>query len=131
MTSTNVTIGLGSRMGSRVSNPPGGQSQLSFGGDVEAAARPNPARPRYANDQQNSSNLFGCMGTPDRTDKREKVEAAPPPPAVTPEEPAAPTAAPSQPDMFPSEKVAAMHNSHQPQTSRGRVPPGGFSSGFW
>uniref|UniRef100_A0A1L8DD23 Microtubule-associated protein Jupiter n=1 Tax=Nyssomyia neivai TaxID=330878 RepID=A0A1L8DD23_9DIPT len=116
MTSTNVTIGVGERSGSRVLKPPGGQSCLSFGG--EEAVRPNPPRPKY--DQQNSSNLFGCMGNPDHLAKKETQAQ---PPAEGSEKPA----------EAGQEKGVEKQAPNEPaqQVNRGRVPPGGFSAGFW
>uniref|UniRef100_A0A6B2EM86 Microtubule-associated protein Jupiter n=1 Tax=Phlebotomus kandelakii TaxID=1109342 RepID=A0A6B2EM86_9DIPT len=121
MTSTNVTVGFGDRRErppTRVINPPGGQSKLAFGG--EEVVRPNPPRPKY--DQQNSSNLFGCMGGADPVARNQSLgKASAPPMADAPPPPA--EGAP---------EVAAEPQAQPPQQfSRGRIPPGGFSAGFW
>ncbi|XP_055692269.1 jupiter microtubule associated homolog 1 [Lutzomyia longipalpis] len=129
MTSTNVTIGLGDRSGSRVLKPPGGGSVLSFGGDEEV--RPNPPRPKY--DQQNSSNLFGCMGGSDPTPVKNEKSAAPAAQAATEAAPQAAEKAAEVTQEKNSDKSggAPPPEQTQQQGSRGRVPPGGFSAGFW
>ncbi|XP_055715912.1 translation initiation factor IF-2 [Phlebotomus papatasi] len=129
MTSTNVTVGFGDRSSSRILKPPGGQSVLAFGSGEEV--RPNPPRPKY--DQQNSSNLFGCMGAPDPTVRNDK----PVEPSAQPEAPVeASQEAPERPPETAAMENTAARAAPAPaqaaqQSSRGRVPPGGYSAGFW
>ncbi|KAH8330913.1 hypothetical protein KR067_008849 [Drosophila pandora] len=120
MTSTELKIGLTSsaRPSSRVLKPPGGGHTNIFS-EPEPEVAVNAPRPKY--NQQNSSNLNACMGSTDANQAVEKLREE----VVTHKEEAkAPT--PNQ-AKEPANKVAATNGE-----SRGRVPPGGYSSGgFW
>jgi len=106
------------RASSRVLKPPGGGHSDIFGAPD---TKPNHARPKY--DQQNSSNISGALGTTDANDIAEatarEIEAKK---AVDRGESAA-GAGPASDGSKAAEPVAA--------GGRGRVPPGGHSSGFW
>ncbi|EDV44807.1 uncharacterized protein Dana_GF13990 [Drosophila ananassae] len=118
MTSTELKIGLtgSARPSTRVLKPPGGGHTNIFS-EPEMAV--NAPRPKY--NQQNSSNLNACMGS---TDANQAVEKLREEVATHKEEAKAPT--PSQ-AKEPANKAAATNGE-----SRGRVPPGGYSSGgFW
>ncbi|KAH8278988.1 hypothetical protein KR018_012120 [Drosophila ironensis] len=118
MTSTELKIGLNSstRPSSRVLKPPGGGHTNIFS---EPEVSVNAPRPKY--NQQNSSNLNACMGS---TDANQAVEKLREEVATTKEETKA--AAPTQAKES-ANKPAATNGD-----ARGRVPPGGFSSGgFW
>lgn len=119
MTSTELKIGLNTsaRPSSRVLKPPGGGHTNIFS-EPEVAV--NAPRPKY--NQQNSSNLNACMGSTDankvveklRDDVSNQKDEQPPP------------ASASQP------KESAANGSKASNEARGRVPPGGYSSGgFW
>ncbi|XP_068153556.1 uncharacterized protein [Drosophila tropicalis] len=118
MTSTELKIGLNasSRPSSRVLKPPGGGHTNIFS---EPEVSVNGPRPKY--NQQNSSNLNACMGSTDPNKKVEQLrdeitvqkedEATKPPPV----------------NQAKDNKAPASNGE-----SRGRVPPGGYSSGgFW
>lgn len=115
--STEVNIGFmsGSRSSSRVIQPPGGEQSNIF-----APPEQKSAQPRAKYDQQNSSNLNFCMGTTDPNIKVERCNAA----AV--EEAAKPAQKPVENFMTP------VDDSKNARPAAGaRVPPGGFSNGFW
>lgn len=121
MTSTSFNIGMSTdRSSSRVLKPPGGGHTNLFG-EGEVQVKVNSPRPKY--DQQNSSNLNFCMNTVDPNllveNLKHEVEAS--------HQAKAPEPKPSAPvDNGNSAKQQAS------DSSRGRVPPGGFSSGgFW
>ncbi|KAL5273839.1 hypothetical protein ACFFRR_000539 [Megaselia abdita] len=117
MTSTELFQGMKTaKPSSRVLKPPGG-GHTSIFGDVES--EPIKARPKY--NQQNSSNLNQCMNTVDpnesvektrqeliqKADQKVEVDKKAPPPEAT-------------------------GNGTSGNDAKGRVPPGGFSSGgFW
>lgn len=144
MTTTNLYSGIGEKNSSRVLKPPGGGHSNIFG---EPDACPIKARPKY--NQQNSSNLSCVMGTVDANEK--VVDAAPHAPepvsAPAPASVVAPAAAAAAPPSNGSQESAAVkpapptaapvtHHNHNSQQGSGdsgkpRVPPGGFSSGFW
>ncbi|XP_052848022.1 uncharacterized protein LOC128259571 [Drosophila gunungcola] len=116
MTSTELKIGLTSsaRPSSRVLKPPGG-------GHTNIFSEPDVAvpAPRAKYNQQNSSNLNACMGSTDPNKVVEKLRDE----VTTQKEVTAP---PSQPKES-ANKPAATNGE-----ARGRVPPGGYSSGgFW
>ncbi|XP_017104318.2 uncharacterized protein [Drosophila bipectinata] len=118
MTSTELKIGLNSsaRPSSRVLKPPGGGHTNIFS-EPEVAV--NAPRPKY--NQQNSSNLNACMGSTDANHAVEKLREE----VVAHKEEA--KSAPASQAKEPANKPAATNGE-----SRGRVPPGGFSSGgFW
>ncbi|KAH8381329.1 hypothetical protein KR093_002678 [Drosophila rubida] len=118
MTSTELKIGLSSsaRPSSRVLKPPGGGHTNIFS-EPEVAV--NAPRPKY--NQQNSSNLNACMGS---TDANQVVEKLRDEVATAPKEEQKPAA--SQP------KESNNGNKAASDQARGRVPPGGYSSGgFW
>lgn len=115
--STEVNIGFmsGARSSSRVLQPPGGGQSNIF-----APPEQKSAQPRAKYDQQNSSNLNFCMGTTDPNIKVENCKAAPV------EEVAKPAPKPAENFMTPVDE------SKKAQPAAGaRVPPGGFSNGFW
>lgn len=106
----------GERASSRVLKPPGGGHTNIFG---EAEIKVNSPRPKY--DQQNSTNLNFCMNT---TDPNVLVEQ------TKHEVAAAPPAKPAE--AKPAEAKPAQFNDEPNVQPKGnRVPPGGFSSGFW
>lgn len=118
MTSTELKIGLttSARPSSRVLKPPGG-------GHTNIFSEPDVAvpAPRAKYNQQNSSNLNACMGSTDPNKVVEKIREE-----VSIQKEEAKSAPPSQPKE-PANKPAATNGE-----ARGRVPPGGFSSGgFW
>lgn len=119
MTTTNLYSGIGEKNSSRVLKPPGGGHSNIFG---EPDACPIRARPKY--NQQNSSNLSHCVGT---MDANEKVVVA------APETPAAPaeTARATQAEVKSAPAPANTNSQGSGDSSGKRVPPGGFSSGFW
>lgn len=122
MTSTSYNIGLSTdKSSSRVLKPPGGGHTNIFG---ESEVKVNNPRPKY--DQQNSTNLNFCMNTTDPNilveQKKQEVAAQQAPP-TNGNESAPPTAQNQQQQSQPDQKGAA--------GPRGRVPPGGFSSGLW
>ncbi|XP_058836517.1 microtubule-associated protein Jupiter [Topomyia yanbarensis] len=115
MSSTEFNIGItDEKTSSRVLKPPGGGHSDIFGSPEVKA---NPPRPKY--NQQNSSNMNGVMGTIDPNLKVEQIQNDP--------------------------EIGAAHFSSQANKNlsfqstqdssqtggRGRVPPGGFSSGLW
>lgn len=121
MTSTGFNIGLNSdKNSSRVLKPPGGGHSNIFGEPEQKAAQP---RPKY--DQQNSSNLNFCMNTVDPNVLVQQQQQAP---AAE----AAPTDnghAPALPK--PTNNITGPAQNDRPAQNKGRVPPGGFSSGLW
>lgn len=131
MSSTEFNVGLnGSKNSSRVLKPPGGGHSDIFGTADQAVPGP---RPKY--DQQNSSNLNFCMNT---TDPNVLVEKAAVKPVVAQNGfSAEPPAAVSKPQSAVNGGASAdsIGGSKQqaPPTAqpKGRVPPGGFSSGLW
>lgn len=104
----------------------GGHSDI-FGAPEEKLTH---ARPKY--DQQNSSNISGALGTTDANDIAEQTArelkakhgnlAREPEGAAATNGAAAGESRSSQQQSQPQQ---------QQQTGRGRVPPGGFSQGFW
>jgi len=117
MTSTELKIGLNTstRPSSRVLKPPGGGHTNIFS-EPEVAV--NAPRPKY--NQQNSSNLNACMGSTDANKVVEKIRDE-----VIPQKEEQKPAA-SQP------KESSNGNKATNDQARGRVPPGGYSSGgFW
>ncbi|KAH8362246.1 uncharacterized protein LOC110177161 [Drosophila serrata] len=120
MTSTELKIGLTSstRPSSRVLKPPGGGHTNIFS-EPEVAV--NAPRAKY--NQQNSSNLNACMGSTDPNKVVEKLREE-----VSTQKEEGKAAAPSQPKTEAASKPSAATNGE----ARGRVPPGGYSSGgFW
>ncbi|XP_058459916.1 microtubule-associated protein Jupiter [Malaya genurostris] len=110
MSSTEFNIGItGEKTSSRVLKPPGGGHSDIFG---SAEVKANPPRPKH--NQQNSANMNGVMGT---TDPNLKIEQ-------NLHEQTKTANIPSQADRQSIQKDC-------PQLGRGRVPPGGFSSGLW
>lgn len=107
---------------SRVLKPPGGGHSDIFG---SPETKPNHARPKY--DQQNSSNISGALGTTDANALCEKTARA----IEQQQHKENPNAA--------GESTGAAQNggdkhedAAQPQAQgRHRVPPGGYSTGFW
>lgn len=111
---------------SRVLKPPGGGHSDIFG---SPETKPNHARPKY--DQQNSSNISGALGTTDANEICEKtaraIEEQQQKEHVTKHPDAA---APTQ--NGGSDKHENASQQQQTQASgRHRVPPGGYSTGFW
>ena len=109
------------RTSSRVIKPPGGGHSDIFGAPEQKLTH---ARPKY--DQQNSSNVCGALGTTDANDIAEanaremegKQNASKPADVEAPVQ----NGASNKPE--PAEQT-------QSPSGRGRVPPGGFSQGFW
>lgn len=126
MTTTNLYSGIGEKSSSRVLKPPGGGHSNIFG-EPDA----NPIRPRPKHNQQNSSNLAFVCGT---MDANEKVAQAAPvaPEPVAREAPAAQQVterAGPPANTWDQSAPPPQHVSND--TGKPRVPPGGFSSGFW
>ncbi|XP_017873144.1 PREDICTED: uncharacterized protein LOC108620730 [Drosophila arizonae] len=120
MTSTELKIGLSTsaRPSSRVLKPPGGGHTNIFS---EPEISVNAPRPKF--NQQNSSNLNACIGS---TDANKVVEKLRDEAANQKEEP---KPAPVSP---PKETPSTNGNKATNDQPRGRVPPGGYSSGgFW
>ncbi|XP_023176983.1 uncharacterized protein LOC111603569 [Drosophila hydei] len=118
MTSTELKIGLSTsaRPSSRVLKPPGGGHTNIFS---EPEVSVNAPRPKF--NQQNSSNLNACMGS---TDANKVVEKLRDEAAIQKEEPK------PSPDSPPKDSTNG--NKAANDQARGRVPPGGYSSGgFW
>jgi len=118
MTTTELKIGLNTsaRPSSRVLKPPGGGHTNIFS-EPEVAV--NAPRPKY--NQQNSSNLNACMGS---TDANKVVEKLRDEVTTTQKEEQKPAASQT--------KESSNGNKATNDQSRGRVPPGGYSSGgFW
>ena len=128
MTSTELKIGLtnSSRPSSRVLKPPGGGHSNIF---AEPDVAVNAPRPKY--NQQNSSNLNACIGSTDPNLVVEKLREDM-------------GHSKQQPTDFDKSKDATELKSNAKgsgttingdggdEAPRGRIPPGGFSSGgFW
>lgn len=155
MTTTNLYSGIGDKNSSRVLKPPGGGHSNIFG---EPDACPIKARPK--NNQQNSSNMAHVVGSVDANEKAlECVPQTAAPPAETgpaaagaavekiafgESSIAAPHAAPPPTKQAtnnvnggggaaPTTAASAAAPQPPPPATDGkpRVPPGGFSSGFW
>ncbi|XP_055596206.1 uncharacterized protein LOC129746542 [Uranotaenia lowii] len=121
MSSTEYNVGLGEgKCSSRVLKPPGGGHSDIFGSPEVKA---NPPRPKY--NQQNSSNLNACMGTTDPNQKVDGVEQN-----FVPED-SGNGAAPAAAKAASSSSGTAAQSNAQQDSGRARVPPGGFSAGFW
>ncbi|XP_030376224.1 uncharacterized protein LOC115625339 [Scaptodrosophila lebanonensis] len=121
MTSTELKIGInnGTRPSSRVLKPPGGGHTNIFS-EPEVAV--NAPRPKY--NQQNSSNLNACMGS---TDPNKVVEKLLEDINIQKEE--VKSKPPSQQNK---DNGSDNKSTNASEPSRGRVPPGGYSSGgFW
>lgn len=121
MTSTELKIGLtnSARPSSRVLKPPGGGHTNIFG-DVDPQV--NAPRPKY--NQQNSSNMNACMNSEDPNKIVEKIREE------LSSKPAEPEKPPSEPKKSPTSDNSTLSNNSQ--QAKGRIPPGGFSSGgFW
>ncbi|XP_064550437.1 uncharacterized protein LOC135436682 [Drosophila montana] len=119
MTSTELKIGLGTsaRPSSRVLKPPGGGHTNIFS-EPEVAV--NAPRSKY--NQQNSSNMNACIGSTDANKVVEKLRDE----VVSQKEEPKPAPV-SQPKESTNGNKAATN-----EQARGRVPPGGYSSGgFW
>lgn len=130
MSSTEFNIGLaGSKNSSRVLKPPGGGHSDIFG----APDQPNiHARPKY--DQQNSSNLNFCMNTTDPNvlveQTKKQLETSNGGGAGGNDGGVA--AAGSTNGNSARTQSNFMRQDQEPQAPvKGRVPPGGFSSGLW
>lgn len=108
------------RSSSRVLKPPGGGHSNIFGAPDTVVSH---ARPKY--DQQNSSNISGALGT---TDANVIAEA------TARDIQAKQSTADKGPEAA-GQRVEKAELGEKPadsaQTGRGRVPPGGFSAGFW
>jgi len=122
--STEFNVGLASdKSSSRVLKPPGGGHSNIFGEPEQKAAQP---RPKY--DQQNSSNLNFCMNTvdPNILVQQQQQEAA------KGSEPASNgNGGGQQPAHKPTNNITGPAENDRPAQPKGRVPPGGFSSGLW
>lgn len=126
MSSTEFNVGLQSdKSSSRVLKPPGGGHHDIFGAPEQRVHQP---RPKY--DQQNSSNLNSCMNTTDpnillemaNKDSVGKIEEMP---QLIDE----PSNNKEPPARAPNNITGPPEDQKAP--AKGRVPPGGFSSGFW
>lgn len=129
MSSTEFNVGLsGNKNSSRVLKPPGGGHSDIFGAADKAAPGP---RPKY--DQQNSSNLNFCMNT---TDPNVLVEQAAVKPAAQNgfgDTHAAPVSKPHSAvnGGASADSIGGSSQAAPVAQPKGRVPPGGFSSGLW
>ena len=140
MTSTSFNIGFEdkTRLSSRVLRPPGGGHTDIFGGEPE----PQQGRRRHVEPVQHGQ-IGEAMPNGDSAPKAEKAEAAPAAEPMAAPEPVAEVAPPAvEAAAAPSAAAAAATPAAaaaatpaaaaaaEPQR-RGRVPPGGFSSGLW
>ncbi|XP_055902603.1 uncharacterized protein LOC129938834 [Eupeodes corollae] len=121
MTSTKLKIGLtnSARPSSSDHKPPGG-GQTNIFGDVDTQV--NVPRPKYK--QKNSSNMNVCMNSeePNKVVKKIREELTNKSSEVENTS--------SQPKKSPAPDVSPSTNDSQ--QSKGRIGPGGFSSGeFW
>lgn len=129
MSSTEFNVGLtGSKNSSRVLKPPGGGHSDIFGTADQAAPGP---RPKY--DQQNSSNLNFCMNT---VDPNVLVEQAAVKPAVQNGGGGDAHPVVSKPHSAvnggaSADSIGGSKQQAPTAQPKGRVPPGGFSSGLW
>ncbi|XP_067615234.1 uncharacterized protein [Eurosta solidaginis] len=136
MTSTETRCGLtcSTRPSSRVLKPPGGGHSNIFS---EPDVAVNAPRPKY--NQQNSSNMNACMNSTDPNQKVEKLREEIIHHKQAPQQEADPqkykTAGGGATTPTGGETVSKPGNgggNGNDQPTRGRVPPGGFSSGgFW
>jgi len=121
--STEFNVGLPTdKSSSRVLKPPGGGHSNIFGAPEQKAAQP---RPKY--DQQNSSNLNFCMNTVDPNILVQQQQE--PPKESGAAEPAGNGHAPAA--HKPTNNITGPAENDRPAQPKGRVPPGGFSSGLW
>lgn len=106
-------------------------SSFSGGGHSDIFGAPEQklthARPKY--DQQNSSNVSGALGTTDANVIAEQTARELE--AKNGGAPAAQTNGANGGAGGDSRPAAGDSQHQQHQSSRGRVPPGGFSQGFW
>jgi len=124
MSSTEFNIGLsGEKSSSRVLKPPGGGHSNIFGEAEKKAAQP---RPKY--DQQNSSNLNFCMNTVDPNVLVQQQNH--PKESVTNTKPADNNGHAVEAHK-PTNNITGPAENDRPAQPKGRVPPGGFSSGLW
>jgi len=123
MSSTEFNIGLSNeKSSSRILKPPGGGHSNIFGEPEQKAAQP---RPKY--DQQNSSNLNFCMNTVDPN-----VLVQQQPPAKESVTNTGPTDNNGHAAAHkPTNNITGPAENDRPAQPKGRVPPGGFSSGLW
>lgn len=137
MSSTEFNIGLASnKSSSRVLKPPGGGHSDIFGAPDQPSIH---ARPKY--DQQNSSNLHFCTNTTDPNilveQTRKQLEAAAGTTNGTAAGGGGGVAAAGAPSTNgnggrPVDNIIGGGGNQAPQAQpKGRVPPGGFSSGLW
>jgi len=147
MASTDIGVSSSARPSSRVLKPPGGGHSNIF---AEPEVLVNAPRPKY--NQQNSSSVNACMGSTDPNQVVEKLreELQQPKPnnetnAVKAENnnkmQQTTTTATTKPITTETESVSSSSSSSgngkpndnaNNSSQRGRVPPGGFSSGgFW
>lgn len=135
MSSTSFNVGISSetKMSSRVLKPPGGGHSNIFAPPEERTRAPRPK-----NNQQNSEMMCEIMGKRPEAASEKKFTQEPSAngdsaPATTPEAVSKPI------DHTPVEGVSKssdFFNSAPAEKSdngsgRIKVPPGGFSSGFW
>lgn len=137
-TSFNVGISTESKMSSRVLKPPGGGHSNIFAPPEEKTRQP---RPKF--NQQNSEMMCEIMGkkAEPAAEKQITLEPAPTPrnngdspPASTPEAVSKPIEGSASVDSSrPSYESARSAPVEKNDNGSGRikVPPGGFSSGFW
>uniref|UniRef100_A0A6M2DHD8 Protein aquasalis n=1 Tax=Xenopsylla cheopis TaxID=163159 RepID=A0A6M2DHD8_XENCH len=117
-----VGVAVPAKPSSRVLKPPGGGSSIFTGPEVKEQ------KPRNMKNQQNSTSMNEVMGTVDpnilisQKAAETKPEQECPKTAETPQEATAKV----------ESKVNAGPQSAAPVNgTRGKVPPGGFSAGFW
>ncbi|XP_030379984.1 uncharacterized protein LOC115628150 [Scaptodrosophila lebanonensis] len=104
---------------SRVLKPPGGGHTNIFS---EREVAVNAPRPKY--NQQNSSNLNACMGSTDPNKVVEKLRED-----INIQKEEVKSKPPSQQNK---DNGSDNKSTNASEPSRGRVPPGGYSSGgFW
>lgn len=121
--STQFNVGLtNDKSSSRVLKPPGGGHSNIFGEPEQKAAQP---RPKY--DQQNSSNLNFCMNTVDPNILVQQQQQ----PKEGVNESGATGNGHGPSAHKPTNNITGPAENDRPAQPKGRVPPGGFSSGLW
>lgn len=127
--SAEINLGIDSqaRPSSRVLKPPGGGHSNIFAEPDAQAPKP---RPKY--NQQNSSNLNSCMNTTDPNETVAQLTETTSEQSSSQQqtEPSAGKSSGSSGGFFNGHGIESVNDGNQ-QNGRGRVPPGGFSSGLW
>ncbi|XP_026474037.1 uncharacterized protein LOC113377824 [Ctenocephalides felis] len=116
-----VGVAVPAKPSSRVLKPPGGGSSIFTGPEVKEQ------KPRNMKNQQNSTSMNEVMGTvdPNILISQKTVE----PKAES--QCTMPTETKQEGNDGKVEPKSASANAPQVNGTRGKVPPGGFSAGFW